>query len=118
MISQPVVERKRVLLTVKAYPQPSRSYDELVCTAGVLEDGSWIRIYPVPFQFLISSKIKKYDWIDLDLKRNDKDFRPESFRPNRIHWLILRKLATLTLAARGKSGSDSVARMSTTQSGV
>ena len=81
MISQPVVERKRVLLTVKAYPQPSRSYDELVCTAGVLEDGSWIRIYPVPFQFLISSKIKKYDWIDLDLKRNDKDFRPESFHP-------------------------------------
>jgi len=45
-------ERKKVLITVKAYPQPSRSYDELVCTAGILEDGSWIRIYPVPFKFI------------------------------------------------------------------
>lgn len=68
----------RVLVTVKAYPQPSRSYDELVCTAGVLEDGSWIRIYPVPFKFL---SFKKYQWVDLDLVRNRKDFRPESFRP-------------------------------------
>jgi hypothetical protein len=44
--------RKRVLITVTTYPLPSRTYDELVCTAGVLEDGSWIRIYPVPFKFL------------------------------------------------------------------
>ena len=28
--------RKRVLITVKAYPLLSRSYSELVCTAGVL----------------------------------------------------------------------------------
>ena len=81
MISQPDVERKRVLLTVKAYPLPSRSYDELVCTAGVLEDGSWIRIYPVPFHFLITNDVKKYDWIDVDLKRNHTDFRPETYRP-------------------------------------
>lgn len=65
-------------MTVKAYPQPSRSYDELVCTAGVLEDGSWIRIYPVPFKFLL---FKKYQWIELDLVRNWSDFRPESYRP-------------------------------------
>ena len=68
----------RVLMVVKAYPQPSRSYDELVCTAGVLEDGSWVRIYPVPFTFL---RFAKYQWIDLDLIRNTSDFRPESFRP-------------------------------------
>ena len=42
----------RVLITVTTYPLPSRSHDELVCTAGILEDGSWIRIYPVPFKFL------------------------------------------------------------------
>lgn len=65
-------------MTVKAYPQPSRSYDELVCTAGVLEDGSWVRIYPVPFRFL---RFKKYQWVELDLRRNLKDFRPESYRP-------------------------------------
>lgn len=40
--------RKKVLITVTTYLLPSRSYEELVCTAGILEDGSWIRIYPVP----------------------------------------------------------------------
>jgi hypothetical protein len=39
--------RKKVLITVTTYPLPSRSYDELVCTAGMLENGEWIRIYPV-----------------------------------------------------------------------
>jgi len=75
-------QKKRVLITVKAYPLPSRSYTELVCTAGVLEDGSWIRIYPVPFRFLTDQKkYKKYHWINLDLIRHKSDFRPESFRP-------------------------------------
>lgn len=36
--------RLKVLLTVVTYPLPSRSYDELVCTAGILEDGSWIAL--------------------------------------------------------------------------
>ena len=72
--------RTRVLITVTAYPLPSRSYDELVCTAGVREDGSWVRIYPVPFRFL---EFHKYQWVELDLvrHRHGRDFRPESFRP-------------------------------------
>ena len=75
-------ERKRVLITVKAYPLPSRSYDELVCTAGITEDGEWLRIYPVPFRFLdTSGKYKKYQWIELDLKKREQDFRPESYSP-------------------------------------
>jgi hypothetical protein len=79
--------RKKVLITVVTYPLPSRSYDELVCTAGVLEDGSWIRIYPVRFQFLTQAKALggfeqyKYSWIELDLKRRSDDFRPESHSP-------------------------------------
>lgn len=79
--------RKKVLLTVTTYPLPSRSYDELVCTAGVLEDGSWIRIYPVPLSFLVDLKKGgkvnnvKYSWIELDLKRRTDDFRPESYSP-------------------------------------
>ena len=36
----------RVLIAVKTYPTLSEKYDELVCTAGFLEDGTWIRIYP------------------------------------------------------------------------
>jgi hypothetical protein len=38
--------RKRVFITVKTYPPLSEKYDELVCTAGISEDGSWIRLYP------------------------------------------------------------------------
>lgn len=71
--------KTKVLITVTTYPLPSRSYDELVCTAGVLEDGRWIRIYPVPFRFL---NFKKYQWVELELQEPRKpDFRPESYSP-------------------------------------
>lgn len=79
--------RKKVLLTATTYPLPSRSYDELVCTAGVLENGEWIRIYPMPLSFLKGlkslGKVKqtKYTWIELDLKKRTDDFRPESYSP-------------------------------------
>lgn len=73
-------EKKRVLITVKAYPLPSRTYTELVCTAGITDEGEWIRIYPVPFRFLADKgKYSKYQWVDLNLKKASKDFRPESY---------------------------------------
>jgi hypothetical protein len=34
--------KTKVLITVKTYPTISGKYDELVCTAGFLEDGSSI----------------------------------------------------------------------------
>jgi hypothetical protein len=79
--------KKKVLITVTTYPLPSRSYDELVCTAGILETGEWIRIYPVPLKFLTGlrkdGKIEsfKYNWIELELKKRTDDFRPESHSP-------------------------------------
>jgi hypothetical protein len=79
--------RHKVLIAVTTYPLPSRSYDELVCTAGLLENGDWIRIYPVPLSFLIdlkgTGKVNnvKYTWIELDLRRRKEDFRPESHSP-------------------------------------
>jgi hypothetical protein len=79
--------RYKVLINVTTYPLPSRSYDELVCTAGVLEDGSWIRIYPVPLSFLIGKRKTgdlesfKYTWVELDLVKRTDDFRPESHSP-------------------------------------
>ena len=39
----------RILITVKTYPTISKKYEELVCTAGFLEDGSWIRVYPIQY---------------------------------------------------------------------
>tara|TARA_R110000868_G_scaffold410732_2_gene700044 strand:- start:248 stop:1063 length:816 start_codon:yes stop_codon:yes gene_type:complete len=89
---------KKILITVTTYPLPSRSYDELVCTAGILEDGSWIRIYPVPLSFLKDLKkdtgFKKYTWIELDVKSRTDDFRPESHSPNNYDIKILDTLDT------------------------
>jgi hypothetical protein len=46
------MERKRIYITVKTYPTLSEKFAELVCTAGISEDGSWIRLYPLPFRKL------------------------------------------------------------------
>ncbi|UOY08586.1 hypothetical protein L0P88_08530 [Muricauda sp. SCSIO 64092] len=74
--------KTKVLITVKTYPTLSTKYDELVCTAGFTEDGSWIRIYPVEFRKkAYKDQYKKYDWVEVDLVKNDSDFRPESYRP-------------------------------------
>lgn len=72
----------KVLITVKTYPTLSEKYDELVCTAGFREDGSLVRIFPVPFRKLdYQNQYKKWQWIEIDLVKNTSDFRPESFRP-------------------------------------
>ncbi len=74
--------KTKVLITVKTYPAISEKYDELVCTAGFLEDGTWIRIYPIQFRKKsFEEQYKKYDWIEIDLVKNKSDFRKESFRP-------------------------------------
>ncbi len=77
--------KTRILIAVKTYPTLSEKYDELVCTAGFREDGSWIRVYPVPFRKLdYSNRYKKWQWITLDVTKNTKDFRKESYRPTNI----------------------------------
>jgi len=40
--------RIKIPITVKAYPAISKEYNETVCTAGITEEGKWIRIYPIP----------------------------------------------------------------------
>ena len=75
------MERKRIFIAVKTYPTVSKKYAELVCTAGVLDDGSWIRLYPLRFRTLdIERKYPKYSWIEADVERNSSDFRPETYR--------------------------------------
>ena len=76
------MHRERILVTVKTYPTLSKRYGETVCTAGVREDGTWIRLYPVPFRRLKEAQqYKKFDWIECDVERNTKDVRPETYRP-------------------------------------
>lgn len=77
--------RERILIAVKTYPSLSSTYAELVCTAGFREQGGWVRIYPSPFRFLEKDQqYGKYHWIELELEKNPKDPRPESFRPRDI----------------------------------
>lgn len=78
-----IPEKKRIYIVVKTYPTISKEYSELVCTAGILEDGSWIRLYPVPFRKLdFDRKYPKYTWIEVEVVRNTADFRPETYRPD------------------------------------
>ena len=73
--------KKRILITVKTYPTLSTSYGELVCTAGLREDGTWVRIYPVPFRQLQEyQKFEKYRIIEAGISRNKRDPRPESHK--------------------------------------
>lgn len=73
--------KRKVFIAVKTYPALSKTYDELVCTAGILDDGSWVRIYPLPFRKLdYEKRYKKYQWIEFELEKNTSDMRPETFR--------------------------------------
>jgi hypothetical protein len=79
-----LTERKRILITVKTYPHPSLTYDELVCVAGITDDGQWIRLYPVDYLNLPGeARFKKYQWIEVDVEPwgVNNDQRVESRRP-------------------------------------
>jgi len=76
------ISQGRVLILVKTYPMPSSSYGETVCTAGLLDGEKWVRLHPISWQMLEDDqKYPKYTWIQLDLIRNQTDFRQETYRP-------------------------------------
>lgn len=81
---------RKVFITVKTYPTLSKKYDELVCTAGMLDDGSWVRVYPLPFRKLdYENKYKKYQWMEAPLIKNESDPRPESYKITDINQVKL-----------------------------
>lgn len=72
---------ERILIWGKTYPELSKKYGEVVCTAGCREDGSPVRLYPVPQRYLPDfAKYKLFDWIEVNLERNQRDIRPESYK--------------------------------------
>lgn len=79
-------ETARVLITVKASPQPSAKYGDTVCVAGIRLDGGlaeWVRLYPVPFRWMSGEhQFKKYDIVTAEIRRATDDQRPESFKPD------------------------------------
>jgi hypothetical protein len=103
---------KKVLITVKTYPLPSKKTIEASCTAGITDDGKWIRLFPLPFRYLeYTQQFKKYQWIEASVTKAS-DPRPESYKvaldsirpigkpvPTFNNWQ-LRKGIILPLAAR------------------
>lgn len=74
-------ERRKIFITVKTYPTLSKKYAELVCTAGITDDGSWARAYPLPFRKLdYEKRYQKYQWMEMTLEKNRQDPRPESYQ--------------------------------------
>lgn len=73
---------KKILITIKTYPEYSSRYTETVCTAGVLADTKeLIRIYPVRYRYLDGdSQFAKYQWIRAKIKKSSSDNRPESYK--------------------------------------
>lgn len=75
----------KVLVTVKAAPQPSATYGDTVCVAGVELRGDdpvrLVRLYPVPFRYLEGDQqFGKYQVIDVAARPSTRDPRPESHR--------------------------------------
>jgi len=105
-------QNKRVLVTVKTYPLPSKKAIEVSCTAGITEDNKWIRLFPLPFRHLeYERRFKKYQWIEVKVIKATSDPRPESYKvdldsikpigkplPTYNNWQI-RKEKVLPLAA-------------------
>jgi hypothetical protein len=55
---------------------------EASCTAGITEDGKWIRLFPVPFRLMAAdNRFSKWQWITTDLVKAS-DPRPESYKLN------------------------------------
>lgn len=74
-------QTRRILVTVKAYPNSSARYQETVCVAGVTEAGDWIRLYPIPYRFLhYDQRFPTYSLIQARVRKALQDVRPESFR--------------------------------------
>ena len=73
----------KVFMLIKTYPNLSKKYGELVCTAGICQ-GQFVRIYPIKFRDLDEySQFKKYQWISVTLEKRpaSKDVRLESYSP-------------------------------------
>jgi hypothetical protein len=96
-VVKPVGDLKRslrVIITVKAAPQPSAEYGETVCVAGLAIDPDmrgWVRLYPMNFRYLQQdAQFHKYDVVTVDAIPARQDARRESWRPQ-MNTLIVHK---------------------------
>lgn len=75
----------RLLITVKAAPNPSARYGETICVGALGMDPpwtGWIRLYPVHYRHLDGDgQFHKYDIIHVDALPARQDQRRESWKP-------------------------------------
>jgi hypothetical protein len=84
-------EKKKLLILVKTYPNPSKGYVETVCTAGVTETGDWIRLYPVSYRYLENDQqYPKYSWVEVEVQKASGDNRKESYKPKNESITVVR----------------------------
>jgi hypothetical protein len=85
-----------VIVTVKATPQPSASYGETVCVAGIAMDPlRLVRLYPVPFRFLTEAqRFPKYSILRVKVRSAGSDARPESLKIDASSVQVVRPLQT------------------------
>lgn len=77
-------QTRRVRILVKAYPQPSKKYEETVCCAGITEDtGELLRLFPIRYRRLQKDeRFGRFDLVEMSMTRASSDTRPESFHIN------------------------------------
>lgn len=72
--------KKKVLITSRTYPTPSKKVIEASCTAGI-SDGKWIRLFPVPYRLLDDDmRFRKYQYIEVNVIKPTSDTRVESHK--------------------------------------
>lgn len=75
----------RVVVLVKASPVMTRELEETMCVAAARVDvdpPQWVRLHPVPFRDLDEgSQFKKYQEVELEVRRARTDRRPETWQP-------------------------------------
>lgn len=69
----------RVIILVKALPQPSKKHGETVCCAGVTPDGQWKRLYPIRYRHLAGeTAFSRWDVVSYRYRPPLRDKRSES----------------------------------------
>lgn len=90
----------RVIILVKALPQPSKTYGETVCCAGITPDGNWKRLFPVRFRHLKGkNSFRRWDWVSFRYSKPTHDSRSESCRVHEESFVVDGKLPKAQQAA-------------------
>lgn len=112
--------RDKVLVLVKALPHAGSVHGETVCCAGVTIDRQWRRLFPIHFRSLRDNKFARWQWIEYEWRKPDKDARPESRRvqeetialgsvmPTAERAPFLKKIISTLDGSRAKTGSNSL----------